>query len=56
MSNRYVTVEADRYELLIIAEREATCLKNLLKERKYLGINGVECALICKALGIPEED
>lgn len=56
MSNRYVTVEADRYELLIIAEREAACLKNLLNERKYLGINGAECVLICKALGIPEED
>ena len=55
MPNSYITVETDRFEQLVIAEREAKALKSLLKEREYLGITGVECVLICKALGIEEE-
>ena len=55
MPNSYITVETGRYDQLVVAEREAKALKALMNERKYLGIDGKECALICKALGIEED-
>lgn len=56
MPNNYITIERDRFEELVIAEREANALKSLLKERKYLGVTGVECVLVCKALGVQEDE
>ena len=50
-----ITITAERYAELCIAEHEAKILKELLNKRAYLGIDGKELALICEALSMKEE-
>ena len=50
-----VTITAERYAELCVAEHEAKILKELLKKKAYIGLDGKELALICEALSMKEE-
>lgn len=51
-----VTIERALFAQLLEAQKEADMLKNLLVERRYLGIKGEEVALLCKLLGLNEKE
>lgn len=55
MSNE-ITISAERFAQLVIAERDANALKAFLMGRKYLGLTGAEVAMVCKTLGLTEEE
>lgn len=55
MSNE-ITISAERFAQLVIAERDANALKAFLMSRKYLGLTGAEVAMVCNTMGLTEEE
>ena len=55
-SHLYVNVSIGLFVQLVEAQNEADMLKRLLKERRYLGIDGKEVALLCKTMGLEDEE
>lgn len=56
MSSNFVTVPIERYEQLVIAERDANALKEILRSRKYRSIEWKEIEMLREVYGITENE